>query len=228
MKQMTLAATADACTGSERFRKPKRRDTFLAELQTIAPWARLVALIEPHYPRAGNGRPPMGLERMLRIHLPQYWCKLADAACEEALYDSAALRAFVGIDLGREPVPDATTILKFRHPLERHRLGQAIFAELDHELPAAARPRDEANAEGQAVALWHEGTSGSGQQDRAGAQRRGHRRERARQASAARAAARSGKARLRRPRLPKLHGHHQGGSPAGARLHEPARAQARR
>jgi transposase, IS5 family len=130
MKQMTLAASADATSGFERYRKPTRRDAFLAEMQTLVPWAHLVALIEPHYPKPGNGRPPIGLERMLRIHLLQHWFNLADVACEEALYDSAALRSFVGIDLGREPVPDATTILKFRHLLERHALGQAIFAEV--------------------------------------------------------------------------------------------------
>jgi len=127
---MTLAAAADSTSGFERYRKPTRRDSFLAEMQTLVPWAQLVALIEPHYPKPGNGRPPIGLERMLRIHLLQHWFNLADAACEEALYDSAALRAFAGIDLGREPVPDATTILKFRHLLERHELGQAIFAEV--------------------------------------------------------------------------------------------------
>jgi len=127
---MTLAAAADSTSGFERYRKPTRRDSFLAEMQTLVPWAQLVALIEPHYPKPGNGRPPIGLERMLRIHLLQHWFNLADAACEEALYDSAALRAFAGIDLGREPVPDATTILKFRHLLERHGLGQAIFAEV--------------------------------------------------------------------------------------------------
>ncbi len=130
MKQMTLAAAADASAGFERYRKPTRRDAFLAEMQTLVPWAELVALIEPHYPKAGNGRPPIGLERMLRIHLLQHWFNLADAACEEALYDSASLRSFAGIDLGREPVPDATTILKFRHLLERHDLGRAIFAEV--------------------------------------------------------------------------------------------------
>jgi len=130
MKQITLAAAADGLAGFERYRKPTRRDVFLTEMQTLVPWAELVALIEPHYPKAGNGRPPIGLERMLRIHLLQHWFNLADAACEEALYDSAALRAFAGIDLGREPVPDATTILKFRHLLEKQNLGQAIFAEV--------------------------------------------------------------------------------------------------
>ncbi|MES6767187.1 IS5 family transposase, partial [Cutibacterium acnes] len=111
-------------------KKQTRRERFLAQIEAATPWAQLVAVIEPHYPKPGNGRPPIGLERMLRIHLLQHWFNLADAACEEALYDSAALRAFVGIDLGREPVPDATTILKFRHLLERHQLGQAIFAEV--------------------------------------------------------------------------------------------------
>ena len=81
----------------------------------IVPWAALCQVIEPHYPKAGNGRPPIGLERMLRIHFLQHWFNLADLACEEALYDSASLRRFVGIDLGRERVPDATTLLKFRN-----------------------------------------------------------------------------------------------------------------
>jgi IS5 family transposase len=130
MKQMTLAVQADQSAGFEKYRKPTRRDAFLAEMQTLVPWSALCAVIEPHYPKRGNGRPPIGLERMLRIHLLQHWFNLPDLACEEALYDSAALRAFVGIDLGREPVPDATTILKFRHLLEKHRLGEAIFAEV--------------------------------------------------------------------------------------------------
>ena len=130
MKQITLAAAGDQGAGFEKYRKPTRRDAFLAEMQTLVPWAALVTLIEPHYPKAGNGRPPIGLERMLRIHLLQHWFNLADVACEEALYDSAALRSFVGIDLGREPVPDATTMLKFRHLLERHQLGEAIFTEV--------------------------------------------------------------------------------------------------
>jgi transposase, IS5 family len=130
MNQMSLAAAAVHTAGFEKYRKPKRRDAFLAEMQTLVPWCDLVALIEPHYPKAGNGRPPIGLERRLRIHLLQHWFNLADVACEEALYDSAALRAFVGIDLGREPVPDATTMLKFRHLLEKHDLGQAVIAEV--------------------------------------------------------------------------------------------------
>jgi IS5 family transposase len=134
MKQMTLAAAADATAGFERHRKPTRRDAFLAQMQQLVPWSRLAALIEPHYPKAGNGRPPIGLERMLRIHLLQHWFNLADQACEEALYDSSALRAFAGIDLGREPVPDSTTLCKFRHLLEQHELGAAVFAEVGRVL----------------------------------------------------------------------------------------------
>lgn len=136
MKQSTLAMAADQGAGFERYRKRTRREAFLAQMQTLVPWAELGALIEPHYPKAGNGRPPIGLARMLRIHLLQHWFNLADEAMEEALYDSAALRAFVGIDLGREPVPDATSLLRFRHLLEKHRLGEAIFAEVGKVLQA--------------------------------------------------------------------------------------------
>jgi len=136
MKQTTLALAADQGAGFERYRKTTRRQAFLAQMQTLVPWAELGALIEPHYPKAGNGRPPIGLQRMLRIHLLQHWFNLADEAMEEALYDSASLRAFVGIDLGREPVPDATSLLRFRHLLEQHRLGEAIFAEVGRLLQA--------------------------------------------------------------------------------------------
>ena len=87
------------------------------------PWAKLCGLIEPHYPKGSNGRPPVGLERMLRIYFLQQWFNLSDPAVEEALYDSAVMRGFVGIDLGREPVPDETTVCKFRHLLEEHQLG---------------------------------------------------------------------------------------------------------
>ncbi len=100
------------------------------------PWAALCAVIEPHDPKAGNGRPPIGLERMLRIHFIQHWFNLADLACEETLYDSASLRRFVGIDLGREPVPDATTRLKFRRLLKDNKLGEALFAQVGQELQA--------------------------------------------------------------------------------------------
>ena len=135
MKQQTLAMAADQ-SGYEQYRKPTRRDEFLATMEAIVPWAALCVVIEPHYPKAGNGRPPIGLERMLRIHFIQHWFNLADLACEEALYDSASLRRFVGIDLGREPVPDATTLLKFRRLLNNNKLGEALFAQVGQELQA--------------------------------------------------------------------------------------------
>lgn len=135
MKQQTLAMAADQSV-YEQYRKPTRRDEFLATMQAIVPWSALCEVIEPHYPKAGNGRPPIGLERMLRIHFLQHWFNLADLACEEALYDSASLRRFVGIDLGREPVPDATTMLKFRRLLNDNKLGEALFAKVGQQLQA--------------------------------------------------------------------------------------------
>ena len=135
MKQQTLAMAADQ-SGYEQYRKPTRRDEFLATMEVIVPWAALCEVIEPHYPKAGNGRRPIGLERMLRIHFIQHWFNLADLACEEALYDSASLRRFVGIDLGREPVPDATTLLKFRRLLNDNKLGEALFAQVGRQLQA--------------------------------------------------------------------------------------------
>ena len=100
------------------------------------PWTELCDVIEPHYPRVGNGRPPVGLQRMLRMYFVQQWLKLADAACEDALRDSPTLRRFVGIDLGRERVPDATTLLKFRRLLEKYNLGEALFAQVGAVLQA--------------------------------------------------------------------------------------------
>lgn len=136
MKQMTLAAASDEQAAFERYRRPTRRDEFLAAMDGIVPWAELCAVIEPHYPKAGNGRPPIGLERMLRMHFVQHWFNLADQACEEALLDSTALRRFVGIDLGRERVPDGTTLLKFRRLLEDKKLGQALFAKVGEVMQA--------------------------------------------------------------------------------------------
>ena len=97
----------------------------------------VVEVIEPQYPKAGNGRPPVGgLERMLRRFFVQQWFNLTDAACEDALLDNTALRRFVGIDLGRERVPDATALLKFRQLLEKDRLGEALFAKVGEVLQA--------------------------------------------------------------------------------------------
>lgn len=128
MKQQTLAAAADQGAGFEQYRRATKRDVFLATMETIVPWQALCTVIEPHYPKPGNGRPPVGLQRMLRMYFVQHWFNLADEACEEALLDSTALRRFVGIDLGRERVPDGTTLLKFRRILEQHKLGEQLFA----------------------------------------------------------------------------------------------------
>ena len=103
-------------------------------MERVVPWKELYALIEPFYPKPGKGRPPVGLERMLRIHFLQSWFNLSDPATEEALYDMESMRRFVGIDLGNEPVPDETTICKFRHLLETHDLGERIFQEVNTHL----------------------------------------------------------------------------------------------
>jgi IS5 family transposase len=107
-----------------------RKQAFLRKMDALMPWEAIEALIEPHYPKAGNGRPPKPLAQMLRMYCIANWYNLADEACEEALYDTACLREFCGIDLGPQNVPDATTLLGFRHLLERHQLGAAIFAQV--------------------------------------------------------------------------------------------------
>ncbi len=123
MRQQTLASQASF----ERYGKKTRREKFLEEMDRIIPWAELESLIEPHYPKEGNGRPPVGLGIMLRIYFLQHWFNLSDPAAEEALYDSPALRGFAGVDLGRAAAPDETTILNFRHLLERHDLCGAML-----------------------------------------------------------------------------------------------------
>jgi IS5 family transposase len=123
MRQRTLAEE-----GFEKYRKPTRREQFLNEMDQVIPWRDLCKVIKPFYPKPkGAGRRPVGVERMLRIHFLQHWFNLSDPAVEEALYDSRAMRRFVGIDLGHEPVPDETTICKFRHLLEAHSLGDQLF-----------------------------------------------------------------------------------------------------
>lgn len=112
-------------------RRRTRRERFLAEMEAVVPWARLVALIVPFYPSGKRGRPPVGVEKMLRLYFLQLWYGLADAALEDALYDITSLRLFAGIDLGSQAVPDATTLLGFRHLLEKHNLAAAILAEVN-------------------------------------------------------------------------------------------------
>ena len=116
-------------------KKRTRRDRFLAELEAITPWAALIEALEPHYPKSGRrGRPPIGLERMLRLYIAQQCFGLSDEGAEDAVYDSQAIRRFVGIDLSHEAAPDATTLLKFRRLLEHHGLTQRIFETINATL----------------------------------------------------------------------------------------------
>jgi hypothetical protein len=110
--------------------KVTRRERFLAEMDAVIPWSRLIALIEPHYPKAGQGRQPLGLEKMLRIYFLQQWFNLSDPQAEDAIYDSESMRRFARVELGDEVVPDETSILRFRHLLEQHALTQAMFKEI--------------------------------------------------------------------------------------------------
>ncbi len=116
-------------------KRTTRREKFLAEMEQVVPWARLVALVEPKYPTGGRvGRQPIGVPRMLRMYFLQQWFGLADEAVEDAIYDSQAMRQFVGIDLARESVPDATTLLKFRRLLEEHKLTAQLFEDINGHL----------------------------------------------------------------------------------------------
>ena len=114
----------------ERRGKVTRREQFLGEMNAVVPWTRLLALIEPHYAKAGRGRQPIGLETMLRIYFVQQWFDLSDPAAEDSIYDSESIRRFVGVELAEDRMPDETTILRFRHLLERHDLTEAIFGEI--------------------------------------------------------------------------------------------------
>jgi IS5 family transposase len=138
-----------ARTGFEKHARATRKAEFLAEMEQLMPWVEWCALIEPHYlnptagsaepfldPKAGNGRPPIGLERMLRMYCVANGFNLADEACEEALYDIALFRDFCGFDLDDESIADATTLANFRHLLEAHGLGMVIFAKVGELLQA--------------------------------------------------------------------------------------------
>jgi transposase, IS5 family len=128
MKQMTLSMTGYFDKG-----KRTRREQFLAEMDRVVPWARLCALIEPHYPKASKagGRPPIALDRMLRIYCLQQWYNLSDPAAEEALYDSIVMRSFCGVTTDGDIIPDETTILRFRRLLETQQLTEALFLEIN-------------------------------------------------------------------------------------------------
>jgi transposase, IS5 family len=116
--------------------KVTRREQFLAEMDAVIPWARLLRLIEPYYPKAGDGRQPLGLEKMLRVYFLQQWFNLSDPGAEDAIYDSESMRRFARVELGEDVVPDETTILRFRHLLEQHGLTAAIFDEIGGLLEA--------------------------------------------------------------------------------------------
>ena len=129
MKQQTL-------TGFEKYAKTTRRAQFLADMDKIIPWPELAAAVQTVYPKVSEsgGRPPIPLERMLRIYFLQLWFNLSDPAVEEALYDSAAMRSFVGIDLGVEGAPDETTVCKFQHLLEKNKLGKVLLTAVNDHL----------------------------------------------------------------------------------------------
>src|SRR5258705_4042452 len=119
MKQQSLSSQ---CV-FEKYGRKSRRELFLDEMEQVVPWSALEALVRPHYAKAGKGRQPVGLGIMLRTYFVQQWFNLSDPGVEEALYESAALRRFVDVDLGVAPAPDETTICRFRHLLEKHDLG---------------------------------------------------------------------------------------------------------
>ena len=120
-----------ASANFDRYAKMTKRAKFLDEMDRILPWPQLCDVVRPWYPTGEGGRTPIDLERMLRIHFLQQWFNLSDPGVEETLYDSTSMRRFVGIDLGREAVPDETTVCKFRHLLEKHKLGERLFAEVN-------------------------------------------------------------------------------------------------
>jgi IS5 family transposase len=130
-EQRTFASVAWTQKG-----KVTRRERFLAEMDAVIPWARLVAVIEPYYPKAGRGRQPLGLEKMLRIYFLQQWFNLSDPQAEDAIYDSESMRRFARVELGDDVVPDESTILRFRHLLEEHRLTATMFEVINGVLTA--------------------------------------------------------------------------------------------
>jgi IS5 family transposase len=132
MMQQTTFAHAEFAAK----KKSTRRERFLARMEEVIPWTRLLAVVAPHYPKGERGRPPIGLERMLRVYFLQQWYALADEAVEDALYDSQALQRFARIELDAEGVPDATTLLKFRRLLETHDLCKALFTAINADLAA--------------------------------------------------------------------------------------------
>ena len=129
MKQYTLTDIEYS-----RRKKKTRREEFLDTMNRMIPWDHWIDLIKPYYPSGKRGRPTRGIETMLRMYLMQNWFNLSDAGLEDAIYDSYAMRSFMNIDFYKEQVPDATTLLKFRHLLEEHHIGEQIFADVNSRL----------------------------------------------------------------------------------------------
>jgi IS5 family transposase len=132
VKQQSLASQAVF----ERYGRKSRRELFLDETEQVVPWSGLQSLVKPHYAKAGNWRRPVGLGIMLRTYFVQQWVNLSDPGVEEALYESAALRRFVGVDLGIALAPDETTICRFRHLLEKHDLDGLMLEAVNVHLEA--------------------------------------------------------------------------------------------
>ena len=132
MKQQSLSSQAVF----EKYGRKSRRELFLDEMEQVVPWSAMESLVRPHYAKAGNGRQPVGLSIMLRTYFVQQWFNLSDPGVEELLYESAAVRRFVGVDLGIAPAPDETTVLRFRHLLEQHDLGGVMLEVVNVHLEA--------------------------------------------------------------------------------------------
>jgi len=132
MKQRSLASQGVF----EKYGRKSRRELFLDEMEKVVPWSAMEALVKPHYAEAGNGRQPVGLSIMLRTYFVQQWFNLSDPGVEELLYESPAVRRFVGVDLSIASAPDETTILRFRHLLERHDLGGLMLEAVNVHLEA--------------------------------------------------------------------------------------------
>jgi len=130
MHQLTLARQAEF----QRYTKKTRREQFLDEMEAAMPWAELLTLVAPHYSKGETGRKPVGLDIMLRVYFLQQWFALSDPGVEDALYESAVMRRFAGVDLGRAPAPDETTILNFRHLLEEQDLCGQMLDAVSHYL----------------------------------------------------------------------------------------------
>jgi IS5 family transposase len=159
-------ATLAAQTSFEKYGRKSRREEFLNTMDVVVPWRELEALIEPHYPKAGNGRQPVGLSIMLRVYFLQQWFNLSDPGAEDALYESPVLRRFAGVDLGRAAAPDETTVLRFRRLLEQYELCGKILDTVSHdhccsivdqEQQGRARSGDAPDAERQPMVFRRQG-----------------------------------------------------------------------